>query len=254
MTTAQKTPTKQPTTTKKKAPLAPKAKKPAPSKKTLEPKKETPTPEPVEAVKPATPEPAPEPKNEEGFSKAEVDELKINLDMLPDTVNGTVLQNGEATEETETPESEENTAEQTEEDQQADIMPPEVAEQMAKDMFYMGLCGGSNLINGRLTKDSPFGPYKAFSLKNHGPAGRAASDQFFDRLCDIPLLKKYLLKLSDQKAFMSNWGAICTLGVSAFMMFKEEQQARFDAAKMMAEKEASQAASNDNEETEDIAA
>jgi len=276
-----KTPAKQPTTTKKKAPLAPKSKTvtKAPSKKAMKDSEATtpkttmpavaePTPaKPAisdRATKEQTPTPVTmeesktEPETvEKAFSSDEMDELKINLEMMPSPES-------EQTEEAEqSPGGEAPDSEEADE-MEPDVISPAQAEKMAKDMFYMGMCGVTKGINARVSKDNPLGPYDAFSLSNHGDAGRAASDQFFDRLSDIPILKGWLLKLSNQKAFIENWGAIMSVGVSAYMMFQKELEHRervlqalrdgVEAANAQEKETEQPEASNDNDEVAEKAA
>ena len=80
-------------------------------------------------------------------------------------------------------------------------------EQAAKDIFYDALCGSCNYANGRLTRRDPFGKYDALDLRNRETVYRPMSDQIFDRLCDVPMFKRWLYKLNDS-TIMDKWGAI----------------------------------------------
>ena len=105
-----------------------------------------------------------------------------------------------------------------------------VQEQQARDIFYGGLKGGLDVANGRMTLNNPFGKYQSLNLDNYGPISRDASDQLFDRLCDVPLFKQWLLKLSNN-TLMDKWGAVFVLAYTVFNGMKQEQAQRREMLK-----------------------
>ncbi len=204
-----------------KAPLAPKktTQKKAPKKQT---QKSDPKPEVIlepEAVKDQVLETPPEPETqaetpevEKAFSSGDIEEINAELGIEETDELG---------------EGEEPAADTPE---GAEIISLAEREQAAKDLFYGGLCGGLDFANNRITSGMDEGPYQSLNLKSYGDVGRAASDQFFDRLCDVPIFKRMLFKLNEN-ALMEKWGAILMLGYTMFSNFKTEQSARMKALK-----------------------
>ena len=115
-------------------------------------------------------------------------------------------------------------------------------EEKAREMFYQGIAGGLNFANGRMTRKSPFGKFKSLDLDQYGPVSREATNQLFDRICEVPLFKKWLLKINDN-VLMEKWGAIMMLAYSMYASMKQEQAQRFEVLKQkQAEAEQEQAA------------
>jgi len=107
----------------------------------------------------------------------------------------------------------------------AEIISLAQREKDAKDLFYNILCGSFDVANGRVAKGMPEGPYKSLDLKGYGDIGRTASDQFFDRLCEVAIIKRWLYKLNEN-ALMNKWGAIFVLGYSVQSNFRDEHADR----------------------------
>jgi len=240
-----------PTTIKKKTtPLAPKKQtataKKAPLLKPKAPEAKT-QPKPATAVKPkevATQEavteaaplpeqmPVTEPKPEEkapekGFSKGEIEEINIDLGIEPEA-------DIEADQEPINIYIDANEAlkpdriiEETRDNGQvtAALVDLAATEKQSKDMFYKILCGSFDIANNKVSKGQPEGPYSSLDLKSYGVVSRDASDQFFDRMCDVPFIKRMLFKLNES-VLVEKWGAIIMLGYSIHNGFKEEHTLR----------------------------
>ena len=211
---------------KKLAPLSPRKKTPTTETavETLETKKvaeltpETPTPE--------TKAPA------EGFSSDEIEAVTEDLGIEDETPAESVTVISGDTEKTE------QTGPETiaEEAPSAEIISLAQREKDAKDLFYNVLCGSFDVANNRVSQGQPEGRYNSLDLKIYGETGRAGSDQFFDRLCDVPMIKRWLYKLNEN-ALMEKWGAIFVLGYSVRSSFMLEHSARLKERSLRSEKE-----------------
>ena len=225
------------------APLS--KKKPTPKTQAVALKLEAPKLYPPVQETPTQPETAQEtPKTsapEKGFSKEEAEEIKIDLGLdLDEDQKPTVLLNTGAEEpanQTASPPPAEGLEAQSdtfsEEDAACEVISLAARERKAKDLFYKGLCGGLAIVNGRMVKGTPFGPYKSLDLPAYGDMGKEASDQFFDRLCDAPFLKRMLLKLNDN-ALMEKYGAIMILSFTMYSGIKKEHVERIEQIELMA--------------------
>ena len=186
---------------------------------------ETPTQEtenPQETTATEAKEPA------EGFSSADIDEITEDLGVeeeAPAEFSGTEEPSPG------TPKSATDAAPAS-----ADIISLEQREKDAKDLFYSILCGSFDVANNRLSRGQPEGPYKSLDLKGYGEVSRAGSDQFFDRLCDVPMIKRWLFKLNEN-ALMEKWGAIMMLAYSVQSNFRAEHTERLKERSLRRQRE-----------------
>jgi len=124
------------------------------------------------------------------------------------------------------------------EQRQADQIYAERKER-AQNLFYSILCAGFDGTNAVVSRKLNQSPYRSLDLKFYAEGGRAASDQFFNNLCENEFLARWLYRLNENE-LMEKWGVILTLAYTMQQNFRAEFSARHELIKAAAD------AANDN--------
>ena len=103
-------------------------------------------------------------------------------------------------------------------------------EKAAKDMFFSALNKSVDMANERMTKKDPFGKYDGLDFKENPEIYRPFSDQIFDRLCDVPMFKRWLFALNESTV-MKNYGAIMMGAYSIYKTVQEQNIVRMETFK-----------------------
>lgn len=192
--------------------------------------------------------PESKPDNVAAFSNAEIEEISEEIglaNIAGDNDSESATGNNEDTPRAnnDSPDAEDEGAEQI-----ADVVSLAEREKAAKDMFYKALSGGLNFANDRMTKKQPLGKYESLKLDKYGELSRTATDQFFDRLCEVPFIKTMLFKVNDN-VIVEKWGSVILLSYTMYSGLKQEQEVRLKELNASIKKDAEKNHKENTEET-----